>query len=475
MKTKSSSAFNSIPAYIIRALAFLILAASQKATAQVCSTYTIYGLDNNGYIYPLNTSTAALQTPLNNAVGPATGTANPNGIGYSRGSSKFYFVSKTNAGNSTFTSYDGASTYATLSPFTGTGYPVTGSATADGLGFYALDYATGALWYYKISSNTWTEITDAIMYNTTNLSTSVIKGNEESGDLVEDGYGSLWMLLSGGSDYGLYIIVSPPTTAVASVSTTQVISYTTALPAALSSNSDTWAGTAFDQTGNFWMASRYKLYEIPNGSTTPNYVADFSGFVGSGTEVTDLAQCTYPSTPLPLVWYIFNATLENGNSDLNWQIAQAVSVEGFYVEKSLDSKNWDKLAYIPFTNDNGGYRFTDGDPSPGINYYRIVALEEDGETNISAIRTVNLPVSADLTIWPNPATDLIHIQYNGNSNGLTAVIMDELGRNIGKSNIYPGNNTISLNQAAPGIYFVKIIGADKETTIRKIIKTRTGN
>jgi hypothetical protein len=469
MDTKVRHVLFQIQIYLSKAILFLILTAFQNANAQVCSSYTIYALDNNGYIYPLNTGTAALQTPLNNIVGPVTGTSNPNGIGYSRGNSKFYFISKTTAGNSTFTSYDGASTYATMSAFTGTGYPVTGSSTSDGLGFYALDYATGALWYYLISTNKWTEVTIAIMNGATNLSTK-ISGGETSGDLVEDGYGSLWILISGSTTYGLYIILSPPNSVVASVNTTQVISYTTALPSALSGASDTWAGAAFDLAGNFWMASKYKLYEIPNGSTTPVFVADFAGFKGSGTEVTDLAQCNYSSTPLPLVWSSFNATLQNDKADLDWQIAQPISVNGFYIERSIDSKNWEKLTFIPYTNGDLDYSFTDPNPAPGINYYRIAELDDNNEPNYSVIRTLNMPSRSNITIWPNPAFDIVNIQYYGSSNNMTAVIMDELGRTISKSNINQGNNIVSLSKIPPGIYFVKVTGANIESYIKKIIK-----
>ena len=470
MKIKVSYPFNGMQSYLLKFFALLIILAGQNANAQVCSGYTIYALDNAGYIYPLNTSTATLQTPLNNSAGPVSGTSNPNGIGYSTGTSKFYYISKTNDGGSTFTSYNGTSTYATLSSFTGTGYPVTGAATSDGLGFYAIDYKTGALWYYLISLNIWTEVTTEIKDGATNLSTE-ISSNEQSGDLVEDGYGNLWVLMSGSSTYGLYVIYSPPTTLVASVSATQIISYTTSLPAALVSAGDTWGGAAFDAGGNLWLSSRYKLYEVPIGSTTPSLVGTFSGFK-TGTEVTDLAQCMYTTTPLPLVWSSFDATLSNSHVDIDWEIAQASSVRGFYVERSNDSKTWDTLAFIAYANENLNYSFTDQNPAPGTNFYRIDESDYGNNSSYSIIKEVDLPSLTGISIWSNPATDMVHILYNGSSNNMTALIFDELGRNISKSAIFPGSNTISLSKIPPGTYFVLVEGANNENYYKQIIKER---
>jgi hypothetical protein len=81
-----------------------------------------------------------------------------------------------------------------------------------------------------------------------------------------------------------------------------------------------------------------------------------------------------------------------------------------------------------------------------------------------------MPSRSNITIWPNPAFDIVNIQYYGSSNNMTAVIMDELGRTISKSNINQGNNIVSLSKIPPGIYFVKVTGANIESYIKKIIK-----
>lgn len=470
---KAEYPFSRIQSYLVKAFTLLILFVWQNVNAQVCTSFTVYALDNQGFVYALNTSTAALQTPLNNS-GVAPGSSSSNSIGYSAGKSKFYYFSIVNAsGGSTFVSYNGASTYVNLTgPFTSgsNNYTVLGTSTSDGNGFYVLD-KNGLLWYYKISTDTWTKVVTTKIQDNLGNNLSTQFSTLGSGDIVEDGYGTLWLIPSGGTTYGIYYITSPPTTATATVTATQVLKYNTALPATVTAAGEHWGGAAFDNAGNLFMASLSYLYEMPiTIPRTLNFVGAFTGLKAGGTGVFDLAQCTYTSNPLPLSWSSFSVTLSNDKVDLDWDIAQASSVRGFYVERSNDSKNWDTLAFISYINGNLSYSFTDASPVAGDNYYRIAETDYDNESNYSDIRIVNLAASSNISIWPNPVMDVVHVQYSGNLNHMTAVIIDELGRNISKSTIYQGNNTISLSNIPSGIYFMLLEGDNKAVLCKKIIK-----
>jgi hypothetical protein len=454
-----------------------------STTSAVCGTYTIYGVDNQGYIYPINTNTAALQTPLNYTPGVATNSNASNALGYNVSNSKFYYFSKITATggggtnyNTTFTSYDGVSTYNTLSTPFGTGAgqtnteSVLGTSTLDGNGFYTID-ENALMWYYNVGSNTWTEVvTTKIQDNSGNNLTSKF-ANNLSGDFIEDGYGTLWLLLvnSANNTYGLYYLPSPPTTAVANVTVQQVIPYNTALPSTLPNN-EFFTGAAFDNAGNMFISSQSQLYEIPIGATSPTLVGSFSGLINTGNTINDLGQCTYTSNPLPISWAFFNATPQNNEVNLDWGIAQASNVKGFYVERSGDSKNWDTLGFVPYINGSLSYTYKDASPLPGSNYYRINEIDLDGNSNYSVIRFIEFNNFSSISVWPNPAVNSIHVQYNGNGTNMTAQLFDELGRNISKSSISQGNNTINLGNIASGIYFLLVQENNKTVMYKKIIK-----
>lgn len=438
--------------------------ASTSTQVVIISSSSIYGLDKAGLVYPMTTS-GTVSTAYNNSNTPSPTSTTADAIGYNASNGLFYYFLK-DASSYTFNSYNPSLTtsaaYSTLaSPPSGAGTINIGGTTSDGNGFYAIDN-NGYLYYYDISLNTWTRVTTKIVDNqssVTNL-TNKISGGEFFGDITEDAYGDLWILISSASKYGLYQVPAPaPTTAQASVTANQTINFNTSNPA-----SGNWTGMAFDAIGNLYMTSTSQLWYIPIGHLTPQKITPYSG------TMTDLAQCTFTTNPLSLTWSSFSAALSDGKVNFDWSITQASSVRGFYVERSIDSKNWDTLALIPYSNDNLNYSFIDDSPAAGNNYYRIAEADYDNESNYSDIRTVNLQASSNISIWPNPASDVVHVQYNGNPNHMTAFIIDEFGRSISKSAIYQGNNTISLSNMPSGTYFMLLEQDNKEVLCKKIIK-----
>jgi hypothetical protein len=425
---------------------------------------SIYGLDSSGLVYGL-TTTGTVSTAYNNTNKPGTASTTADAVGYNASTGLFYYFLK-NTSAFTFNSYNPslttASAYTTLaSPGGGTNPVYMGGTTADGNGYYAIDNQ-GYLYYYNISLNTWTTISTKIEDNQlpVNNLTTQINGGEYYGDLTEDAYGNLWFLMSSATKYGLYEILAPvPTTASGTLTADQFIKYNTANPA-----TGNWSGIAFDALGNLYMTTSSQLWYIPIGSTTPQKITPYTG------RMTDLAQCTFTTNPLAIVWSSFTAALINRDVNLDWGIAQASSARGFYVERSNDLGNWDTLAFVPFSSSNANYTYMDASPAPGNNYYRIAELNNDNATNYSETRVVNVATLSSISIWPNPAIDLVHVQYSGSQNNLTALITDAMGRNLSRSVIHPGINTISLGNIPSGVYFIQLQGAGGAVITREIIK-----
>ncbi len=182
-----------------------------------------------------------------------------------------------------------------------------------------------------------------------------------------------------------------------------------------------------------------------------------------------MTQCSFTNNPLSVVWSYFNASPQNNEVNIDWGISQALSIKGFYVERSSDSKNWQQLAFVPYSFGNLDYILTDASPLSGNNYYKIVETDNDGNSNYSDIRLVNMPSSSNISIWPNPATDAIHIRCGSNANNMTASIFDELGRNVLNSVLYQGDNMINLGNISPGIYFIVVKENNAQVAIKKIM------
>ena len=75
-----------------------------------------------------------------------------------------------------------------------------------------------------------------------------------------------------------------------------------------------------------------------------------------------------------------------------------------------------------------------------------------------------------ISIWPNPATDQVRIQNNGNTIFSKAQVFDLSGRMVSEKRLDPsGINTISVSSLPRGIYIVKVI-TGQGMAVKKIVK-----
>jgi hypothetical protein len=142
-----------------------MLAAFLHSGAQTCSdpVNVIYGLTNAGTIHPINVNTGVAGPAINPAY-PGNAPDQSNGLGYNLLNGKFYYFKRIPSSTIIeFVSFDPATnTYAMLSNPATTSSVYSGSITVDGLGYYCWD-TQGTLFYYNISSDTWTTITSTIV------------------------------------------------------------------------------------------------------------------------------------------------------------------------------------------------------------------------------------------------------------------------------------------------------------------------
>lgn len=77
---------------------------------------------------------------------------------------------------------------------------------------------------------------------------------------------------------------------------------------------------------------------------------------------------------------------------------------------------------------------------------------------------INETVNADISIYPNPATDFVNIDVPANING-TLIIRDISGKIIHKENSIKGTETVNVEELKSGVYTVSII--ENENTVHE--------
>jgi len=178
-------------------------------------------------------------------------------------------------------------------------------------------------------------------------------------------------------------------------------------------------------------------------------------------------------SPLPVEMAYFNARAEGQFSILDWMTTTETNNEGFYVERSLDGKNWETLDFVQgvgTTTETQTYNYIDENPFAGSNYYRLKQVDYSQEFQYSDIRVVEFEgkkVSVD--VYPNPVQDLLNINIEGTEQEVTVSIFSVSGQLIRQEILYQSNNQLNLSELNGGLYFIKVEGTGL-SVYQKIIK-----
>lgn len=442
---------------------------AQNTNAQLCSDPigTIYGVEKNGDVVPINTNNASIGAPLTNSVDPGYpgSTFSANAIGLNIQNGTFYYFHNNRAGAQKFLSFNpSTNTYTVLANSPISGSTVKGCVSADGTGYYCIDLS-GKLCYYSIINNTWASIGSNLVDQFSNslASTFSALGN---GDMTIDGLGNLWIIAASTTQWGLYKINAPlPTGPQASVTLNEMVPPTQPTPSNLP-----FVGISSSATGQIFLCTTGDLYLLQNNLS----ITHINSFSTTGV-VVDLTSCNYPFSVLPLGWSGFTAfAADNKSVSLHWSLYQQINNKGYYIEHSADGKTWDSIGYQANKQGPGEntYTFTDTKPNYGINYYRISALDFDGNITYSKTNTVDVAGNTTVNIWPVPAKNFINVQIESSNNSKESniLIFNHAGQKVITYWPHAGANTIDISSLPAGYYFITIHLSNGNTVNQNFIK-----
>lgn len=115
----------------------------------------------------------------------------------------------------------------------------------------------------------------------------------------------------------------------------------------------------------------------------------------------------YDAALLPIVLGDFHAQAQDKRAVLTWTTESEYQNSHFLLERSGDGTHFAPLARVDATNKKTGdrYQWTDADPLPGLNYYRLAQVDLDGSASVAAIRSLRFEgIAPRFAIGPNPVT-----------------------------------------------------------------------
>ena len=171
------------------------------------------------------------------------------------------------------------------------------------------------------------------------------------------------------------------------------------------------------------------------------------------------------SAPLPVELVEFSATRQGSTVNLAWATASEKNSAYFVVERAADGRTFAGLGRVEAQGTSSrrqDYTLPDTAPLPGLSYYRLRQVDQDGKVTYSAVRTVRFdgsPAAPSLLAYPNPATaqGFQVLTANLGTTGGTVLVHDNLGRLVLTQVVATGAAEAAVRPAQPlasGLYFV---------------------
>lgn len=154
---------------------------------------------------------------------------------------------------------------------------------------------------------------------------------------------------------------------------------------------------------NPWTASGAQVDPVVNGSVVTLKRTAASGW-------SDWGVAGSAANPLPVKGVVaFTARRSQQTTVLNWTLAEAASYRTLQIERSTDGRSFSPLAEV-FPAERS---FTDPRPFNGRNYYRIALRDDNGLWSYSAVASVLFGSTAQVSLFPNPASHELKLQWTG--------------------------------------------------------------
>jgi hypothetical protein len=132
---------------------------------------------------------------------------------------------------------------------------------------------------------------------------------------------------------------------------------------------------------------------------------------------------------LPIDFVSFDAALDNGKVNLNWQV-EAMDILVFEVQRSTNSIDFYPISRVAGTG-AVSYSAVDGLPTNGDNYYRIEAVAIGSSRTYSQVRSVYVDHRASFSLVPTlaPAGTMLTLSADlAEAQSVSWLVLNTLGQ-----------------------------------------------
>ena len=178
------------------------------------------------------------------------------------------------------------------------------------------------------------------------------------------------------------------------------------------------------------------------------------------------------SFPVPLKLVFFNALLNNKKVISSWVTQNETNTRNFEVERSRDGYVFYFTGNVHAANRTAtnSYSFIDNAPLPGVSYYRLKMIDNDGRFGYSRIVAVDNKGDRSLIVSPNPVKNKLQVSFSVINSGVLKIINAE-GREMMNRVLTAGETQTFINTSLlpVGVYNL-IMVTDQGSSSVKFVK-----
>jgi len=221
--------------------------------------------------------------------------------------------------------------------------------------------------------------------------------------------------------------------------------------------------------------------QAPDAAGPPEAVVPTRGALGTHRTLTAVFNTGFSgfgagilATALPVTIVSFTGHISDEHMHLQWTTTAEAGFRGFEVQRSYDGLQFTAAGFVPAAGTTGGlhtYTFRDEAVAQEENYYRLRALDIDGQATLSKIISARNPRSPATAFISNPVHGSLHVQWNKAVSGAAEMrLTDMAGRVV---QVWRGpaarRMQVVLSPAVhTGLYFVQW-QAGSDTVVKKVL------
>jgi len=236
-----------------------------------------------------------------------------------------------------------------------------------------------------------------------------------------------------------------------------------------------WATPQWDNTGNKVLsavsAQHYSSYTGSGNLFNLTFNVGNPYTCGRFLVCANTINCT-----LPVDFISFDAEKQGNGNLITWSTAKEEDVNYYVVESSTDGTNFYPLAKVQAQGNTSlnNYSYTDNSSDMRGNiYYRIVEVDNNGNSSYSDVKTISTGIGKDVVIIPNPNNGTFKVEIDGEASQVNIVLYNAMGQQVyqtsGQGNGSSYSTNINIQSLASGVYYLYAQSAN-DSWVKKVVK-----